>query len=348
MRKIKYVPILKLRDGEIKALKNLTETQAKAIIPVFEIVDLDENISDMLEKLIITGLSEVYVDTSVIDDDDKNILIELLKLSSGKEFLIYPVLYFDDLPSVANETLKHTKRLLYKIFVPDDEVYGPVYSDIFRELFSWISGKDISVDIMFDLGEIRNAQQASIQLKELRNVVSKYIKNNKSKFDRIIVSSTSFPRDLSSLAAGESMKVDRHDINLFKAIYKDHGFLDIKDLLIYSDYGVTKFTDSEIDFSQLKYGPLPKGKYTTKDKYWIIKGKKNRITKQWIKNYYDIAREIFNSNDYYGENFSFGDLDIKRKAFKETGPGNHTSWVIIAANHHIAVLVDELSTIYDS
>jgi hypothetical protein len=60
-----------------------------------------------------------------------------------------------------------------------------------------------------------------------------------------------------------------------------------------------------------------------------------------------MAKEVFNADYYFGDEFSFGDLDIKERAFNlnKKGPGSSTNWVTIEANHHIAVVVEQLSKI---
>ena len=109
--------------------------------------------------------------------------------------------------------------------------------------------------------------------------------------------------------------------------------------LSYADYGVTKFTDHELDFSKMKNGILPKIKYTTFDSYIVLKGKKS------VRTYTDMSKEIIESDYYLGKDFSFGDLDIYKRGTKQSGPGNNTQWVTINANHHISVVLEQLSNL---
>jgi len=184
---------------------------------------------------------------------------------------------------------------------------------------------------------------------ELKNVLNTYIKDAEI-FQKSIIAVTSFPENLSQLSAGESVLFDRLDIVIFKKIMQHRGLESIKNHLYFSDYGVSKFTETEIDFSKLRYGIMPKAKYTTSEKYWVLKGAKNHLTKKWIKDHKAIALEILNSPYYYREDFSFGDLEIMERAnsLNGKGPGNNTNWVTIDTNHHIAVVIEELSKIYGS
>ncbi|MMZ66203.1 hypothetical protein D1872_286780 [compost metagenome] len=73
------------------------------------------------------------------------------------------------------------------------------------------------------------------------------------------------------------------------------------------------------------------------------KGQKDTKTKKFIRSSKDIANYIFSSPNFYGQTFSFGDADIKERALGNKGPGNSKDWVTIAANHHIVVVLSELS-----
>lgn len=97
----------------------------------------------------------------------------------------------------------------------------------------------------------------------------------------------------------------------------------------------------------MKYGVLPKARYTLDDHYWVLKGAKDREKNRWIRGAKTLAEDIYKSPHFYGDSFSFGDLDIKERALtlNNKGPGNSTNWVTISANHHIAVVLKQLSTI---
>jgi hypothetical protein len=338
-----YVPILKWKQGEKAALRNLNEEHKNQVVPLLEVIDADEPTKIIDERNTYFPNHPVYIDTHYIDGEDGAFLISLIEQSSK---ITYPVLYPDDFPSFADNMFQLTDRVLVRIPVPE-EVDGESYEEIFQSINSWSKDKDIIIDIMLDLYLIEKRSEASIKLLELKNVIRTYILDNDN-FSDIIIASTSFPENLSSMTSGEDLYIDRYEINVFEKIILFADFKKIKDRFIFSDYGVTRFTDTEIDFSKLKYGVLPKARYTLRDKYWVLKGKKDTKTRQWVRSQAQIARDIYKSPQYYGENFSFGDLDIKERALGIKGPGNNKDWVTIASNHHIAVVMEELSTLLDS
>lgn len=341
-----YVPILKLKKGETEALRNLSELQKSSITPMFELVD-EEEFRSNLEVIESLGFSDVYVDTKYIDDGDRSYLQELVDNNWEGNINIIPVLYYDDFPEIADYVYEKSNNILFKVPIPEDIIDGPVYSVMFERVSNWIDGQNKNINLMLDLNVIEDKKQANVMYNDVKSVLNNYVISN-DHFNTVILAMTSFPDDLSELPSGESWMIERLDIKIYKAAYNNPEFTSIVNKLKYSDYGVTRFTDSEIDFSKLRYGILPKAKYTTANYYWILKGKKDRETREFIISHSDIAKEIYQSTYYYGENFSFGDQDIMKRALEEKGRGNSTNWVTIAANHHIAVVVDELSTIRGS
>ena len=102
----------------------------------------------------------------------------------------------------------------------------------------------------------------------------------------------------------------------------------------------TTVYQSEIDFRLLRYGVLPKIRYTANDRYIVWKGSRNPQI-----NYHQLSIQVINSGYYYGAQFSFGDQNIDRVAQGNTGVGNNTNWVTYACNHHLAVVLQQISMI---
>lgn len=341
-----YVPILKWKKGEQVALTNLRNDQKSTIIPLIELVENDEP-STVIESISDCYEYPVFVDTQYVDDD-RTYLKSLIRESQVHNVKVYPVLYFEDFPELAEELYDSVDRIAVKIPVPED-IDGESYSTILNGLLRWKRNKNIHLDVILDLHYIPDKKSANIVHSELKSLINDHLLHNEC-IQNIIVSLTSFPDDLSQIPSGGDIFVDRFDIKIFDKIIQNPVFSVLKDRLMYSDYGVTRFTASEIDFSRLRHGVLPKARYTIPEKYWVLKGKKDQQTKKLSVNHQTLAKKIFASDDYYGETFSFGDKEIKEIGTEADGrgPGGNTAWVTIATNHHISVLIEELSKYYES
>ncbi|TYP56813.1 beta family protein [Thermosediminibacter litoriperuensis] len=339
-----YVPVLKWKKGEQEALKNLTSDQKTKIIPLIEITDYQDPIS-ILKSLHSCYANPIFIDTIIAAEDDRDFLLSIVRESKENNQQVFPVFYFDDFPEVIKPFIEYVEHIGIRVPIPED-IEGPSYEELFKTIKEFKDNNNILIDIILDLNVITDRKEANRQLSEVKNVIQNFLLN-RSFYNSIIISSTSLPESISSVPAGGQASFLRYDIMLFKRIYEFPMFDGIKNKLIYSDYGVTKFTDTEIDFSRIKY-ILPKIKYTTYNEYLVLKGQKDNRTKETIKGYVDLSKEILSSKYYFGENFSFGDLEIKERAYglNGKGPGSNTNWVTIAANHHIAVVVEQLSKFF--
>lgn len=342
----RYTPILKWKAGEQKALRNLTEDQKNRIIPLVEFYDQPEPTTVINDLKSCFG-NPVYIDTIDVDQGDRESLVLLLEAANQHGLAVYPVLYFTDFSDVADRMRDLASRILVRIPVPED-IEGPDHATIFSRLVEWHKkdiNREVTLDIILDLNVISNRHHANLLYAQLRDVLHEHVAANNI-WQRVILAMTSFPDNISPISAGESAFFDRFDITVFKKVYGNSQ--PIQHLLMFADYGVTRFTDTELDFSKMRYGPLPKARYTTADYYWVLKGEKDRRNNIWIKDHRAIAQEIHSSTHYYGEDFSFGDLEIKERALGLKGPGNNTDWVAINANHHIVVVLEELASFFGS
>lgn len=336
-----YVPILKWKKGEQEALKNLTAQERSKIIPLLEIVDYQEP-DTIFENVTNSFDGPVYIDTAIAGEDDRDYLILILDEFNKGEKTAYPVLYFNDFDESEDFITSIVDRLAVRISLPED-IDGEGYKSIFQRIKDFYTKHNTLFDIILDLDIISEKADANKQFREVKDVLNQYLLNQKF-YNSIIISSTSFPKNISSIPAGENASYIRYDIKLFLKLLEYPQYEKLK--LIFSDYGVTKFTETDLDFSKMKHRPLPKVKYTTNDNYIVLKGARNTSTRAMIRDYSSMAKEVVSSSYYFGNDFSFGDNYLYEKANKLTkGPGGPANWVTAVANHHIAVVVAQLSKI---
>lgn len=338
----KYIPILKWKKGEKIALQQLSDEVKKSIIPVIELTDMVEPIDFIVDLKEYYNLP-IYLDTEIAAEDDIDYFISILDEAEKNNIIIYPVLNCNIIETI--NVTNFPNRLSIKIGVPED-IEGPSYSYIFKSIQDLFKNNpNLKIDILLNLGSITKSNDANNQFRDLKNIITDYF-IGKNYYNSIIICSTSFPEDLANVDAGEKISYKRFDYAIFKKISTD--FFALNSYLKYSDYGVTKFTDSDIDFRIMKYGVLPKLKYTCEDKYILWKGKRKKLSKELEISYFDLAKDLINSPYYYGKSFSYGDTEVyeRYEKAKKQGTkkcGNGTTWVTISANHHICAVVEQLS-----
>lgn len=332
---VKYVPILKWKAGEKDSIRHLSQKNLNDIFPIIELVDsINEN--NLLKEIYDTGLKSALIDNSYSEEETFKFYDNLI--NSKSDLNLIPVFYIDDL---YNEQfiLNHYNEISIRLEIPQPINSNINYQDLFKKI---LKKSDTKIDLILDLIFIEDVQAATLKSIALNQTLLQ-LENYYQYINKIIISSTSFPKDLSNLGAGEEKKYPRYELSVFNKIHDIPQCNNLKDKLIYSDYGVNKFTDTEVDFSKFQYGILPKVKYSTEDFYYVQKGKKDRIKNTYTISTFDMCDKIINSDFFYGKDFSYGDNEIYKKATEKKGPGGNKDWVTISTIHHIAAILKQLS-----
>lgn len=332
---INYYPILKWKKGEQGALKNLN-ISSKNFFPILEVVE-ECSADDFFLSLSNCYSSPVYFDVNRLDSD---CLTDFIECSHKNNISAFPVLYIDTL--FQNPSLELPQTFAVKIPTPVD-FEGPSFEEIIDFLSQY---NNHTINLILDGGEVLTSRDSN-------NIYEAYyrsISNNLeklSKFENIIVCLTSFPIQL-TIESGEDISFKRYDILIFKKLLDTFKTSSLAKKIHYSDYGVTKFTGSEWDFSKMRYGVLPKVKYTTNTHYIVKKGERNHRYQTYTRSYIDICKELVQSSYFFSAEFSYGDKCIYDKATSISAtPGNSQQWVTYCANHHLAVLMEQLSSLGD-
>jgi hypothetical protein len=332
---IKYVPVLKWKTGEKDAIKKLDKSQLEEIFPVIELVDsIDTN--SLLNEIREIGLNHAFIDTSHYDETDFKFYKDL---AADNNLYIIPVFYIDDLFNNISSVANQFDEICIRLAIPE-----PLDSLSYTELFKKIFKKEINlkIDLILDLIFVQDMESASLKYVALNQILSQLEKYHNN-INKVIISSTSFPENLNSLEAGGEQSYKRYEFIIFNKLLENPNCKNLISKLIYSDYGVNKFTDTEMDFSRLQYGVLPKIKYTLDNSYYVQKGEKDRIRNVYTVSVFDMCDKIVKSKFFYGQNFSYGDNQIYTKSIDKRGPGGNKDWVTISTVHHIAVILKQIS-----
>lgn len=336
----KYYPVVKWKKGERVALQNLTELQQNSIAAIIEIVDAitpDDFLNDL------TGITcPVYIDTEYVEPNDTRYMFKIASRAKEKGLAVYPIFSYANILQ-GNIDASLFKKCLFRVPVIKS-IEGPSSDDIFAQIDK--ANKN-EYGIIIDLGPTVKQEYIDLQCASLQKFLHDHQSFLTKAFNTIICTS-SFPEDISDISAGQERRYRRFDFAIFSSIMSDMKESSLINKLAYSDYGVSKFTDTDIDFSKMRYGILPKVKYTTLSEYIVLKGEKDYRTGIMTVSYKDLANRIISLPEYFGKDFSYGDERIYIIASGGKGTGNATNWVTYCANHHIAVLVQQISNLVDS
>lgn len=341
--KFTYHPILKWKEGERSALKQIT-TPNQSFIPVFEFVEDQSSIdpAEFFKKTLTCYNGAFYFDTIRIDDTEKNLLKALLNYAINHSISAYPMLYPEDIDTgLVTWVSQKVECFGFNIPIPESSTPN---DQIISKLVTL--SKPQKINLFLDAGNILTDRDANLITFACKDFINKE-ETKLTDFYKITFTACSIPKELSDVESGGTEYFIRYNIAVFSRLIKEYKNKPIIKKLSYADYGPVGA--SYIKFDPKKMRVLPKIKYTTFEYYIVLKGKKSWATSTMTKGYKELAQEVVNSEYYFGKDFSYGDNEIYKKANDpNAGIGNNCQWVGYNTNHHIAVLVAQLSTLGDA
>lgn len=344
MEKIIYMPILKAKKGEFLAYENLTQNIKEKVIPIFETKDFrystDKEVmeSQQIEKTLINHIKK-YCPINKLGIDLKNNIEHLKKLISINPNII-PTLELSMFQKFEEEFLKERKNVnsfILRIKLPfllEEEDNLLMLNRIFKSYSS-----KCNIFLLLDLEEIIDEKHRRGLVLDFKNIIT-FIKECKPDI-KVIISSSSLPKNMDCVENGKFKKVNKLELKLFqkiKEVYKDL-------YLIYSDYGISQNVDF-LDF--FPKNTLAKIRYTLEDEYLLLKGRnENAKTKVTKIGYKELLKTLITSKDFMGTEFSDGDKKMATLLYDEKKKGSHGDIIEYGTNHHITVILKQLSQYYE-
>lgn len=338
---MKYVPFLKVKKGELAALKNLTESVLSEIKPYHLFLN-DSNpdrAGEYLESLI-KPLVAVYknrknsffVDFSIFTDYQSIHMYELLR-NHGLDFTV--VAENLNLPPDAAEYLRDAKLfgngLALKLVASNDYNFDVLNKRI-SAICSYFNIQSDDLDLIIDFGYVTpgNLGLFTSRFEKIQSAIENF--NN---FRQVIILSGSFPKDMTGIAIDTIHELPLFELTIYQALFD----LSSRELL-YGDYGNIH---PVLSTEAARFSGSCTIKYTTSRAYKIYRGTKPDMVAQGTRQYVEKCQLIVAADDYDGPAFSFGDKEIQMYAEgKRKGNGSSTTWITNTLNHHITKLVSEL------
>lgn len=344
MKEVIYAPILKAKEGEFAAYGNLTQNDKKITFPIFETKPFlystlkETTESQKIEETLIKHIKK-YCSNSKIGIDLKNNMQFLREIRTFNSDVI-PILELKRFIEFEDKILKTKEnissfiiRIKFPFLLEEAEDFLTL-----KEVFKNYSTL-YDINLLLDFEEIIEEHQRRNSISDFKKIII-FIKEND--FDtKIIISSSSLPKNLDCVEAGKSKRVDKLELNFFKKIkeaYKGMKF-------IYSDYGISKNVDYVGFFPK---NSLAKIRYTLEEQYLLFKGRNESIkTKATKIGYKELLKTLIDSKDFMGIDFSDGDKKMSTLFHDEKKKGRHGDVIEYGTNHHITVILRQLSQYYE-
>lgn len=359
-----YVPIIRWRSAEIKALKNLYPEDRDGITPLFEFIMpppntdkddykkiLEDSKSKFLRKLPniaqdiakCWGQNAAFVDVHLLDGDIRASAFEQILSSTGDlDLFSIPVVYI--IPVVGTQSDAETRSVAVKfakinkrgLCIRIDESHFD-NKDLFQEIESFVksNGLDFStIDILVDLKIIDENMAIKSVIEKLSNIP--HIMQWRS----LILTGGSFPKDLSNLEKHSHSPINRFDWNLWKVLSKENK---IERCPIFSDYTIQH---------PIYYGYVLRAnisasiRYTSDETWEILRGEGLKNEKGAGYRQYPAQAQLLSEQSFFkGSTFSFGDAYIVEKAKPGKTTGSPQTWLTAGINHHLTLVVRQISSL---
>ena len=288
------------------------------------------------------GNTPVFVDVHLLDGDIRASSFEqILTSSNDLDIFSIPVIYIIPVTSTEADMETRTVAVNYAkssghglcLRVDKTHLEDKDLATHIREFMS-TNGLDVAdTDLLVDL-QIVDADTSAT------DIIEKLVRlPDLKKWRSFIVTGGAFPRDLTELEVFGTHPLPRLDWSLWNELQND-------DRLVrkptYSDYTVQH---------PVFYGYIPGAsvsasvRYTDDGQWQIFRGQAlgyiNKKTGQkgpGHQQYLGHARTLVAQDFYKGEDFSFGDAEIKKMADESNQKtGNPQKWLSIGINHHLTL-----------
>ena len=359
LRNLIYLPQLKWKAGELRALASTPPGLAERMVPLFKIVPgggfdpIEQRTLSTAENIRLFGrrLSQVWgrrlalVDAALIDDDRRSAdaenhpLTELLERARLEGANAAPVAMLGASVRYARAVNRfcasHEKRVLcLRVTLCDlDDIMS--LKDL-RDVVHAFGAEPGRTILLIDGGPIHVEDSAAFS-HLLAGHLARLAPVNV--WSKVFWSSTTFP-DKPKLKAGELGRYTRGDWALYQTMLASRR--EFSTLPLYSDYAL----EFPGDYMPIKVSPTAHFRYSTEWDYLIFKGSTTRKPNGY-KAIFPVAGRLVASDDFKGREFSEGDAYIALLLNDGAKTGNASMWRWASTDHHFRLVHAALSAAFE-
>lgn len=341
-----YYPLLKNNNNEMKALRNLKVSSRRSLIPIIEskkikpenlgnwesrFNTLGKYLGERLENIKFiydfnTALEDLGSDEEIINEKNQNLVAYCIEKMKDEKLEFIPCFQHDSpewiINSILNESFKEVAiRIRCHDFKEslDSLVMMKLSEDIKK------AQSDVSFTVILDF------YNQPVTSKRVQHAINEF---NNIQNSRIVYVATSCPEDASGTAAHAiSLVCSRDELNMFLELKK------LNSDLLFGDY-TTRLKGKIIDGFNNDNSYI-KIFYSSESDYYVVKSK--MMKNEGEESFYQVCLELVDQDFYPGEDFSYGDKEIKKCATQKIAISGHQTPIAIGVNHHIETTINQIS-----
>lgn len=345
----RYVPILKGRQGEFDALRDVQESTRQAMVPLIEVVPRSEDPTIDEVNRACTNTAEQLADgytghPLMLDAGLFDLSVEhtgqtavgvLAAWARSVGLDAQPVVRLSD-PSAAHRDAGRAHQadgrgLTIRLTGDDIDEDAEDVDAALEALLQAASAGRQDVDLLLDLGAI----EGDIAVRGGASLVRALLRglDRVEAWRSVTVAAGAFPVDLSQFTADTVGERPRYDAQLFDSVRSKKLPRDVD----FGDYAIAH----PAPISGGRYLPAPQLRYTTAEHWLVLKGRRN--VPEGNAQFQRICERIAQRPDFVGARL--GRADARIAAGSPQGTGNATTWRAIGTTHHLDYVTARLTTL---
>ncbi len=345
-----YVPLLKAKAGEMRALEDLADENRDAITPLLDVVPIPwDFVEDRPAKAVEQHLATLVPQTQRSWGTERPFFVDLANIEDesligGRAPLLYVMEGYRAIGAQAIPVTGPGRTTAYQTAITESVladqrgvcVRVPVEGlgrpqrlrDTLVALLADLGMTAADADLILDFEAIRPSQVSLIvsQAAILFDSVSEIA------WRSLTFAAGSFPESLERVGSDSVELIARSDWAAWQSLVLE-GETDLPRFPAFGDYGIAGVEFSEIDPRIMQMSANVR--YTAEEAWVVLKG---RSVRKGFDQFHRLCADLVRRPDFRGEGFSAGDRYIARCARREVGPGNATTWRQMGTNHHLTLV----------
>lgn len=355
-----YVPVLKAKMGEFRALSHLPAQIRAKLTPFFDVPRPESNRRSSFDEYLMKKAVYIHKNwgiagTLFVDYFDLELA---LRTSSGQHYVQFSFDGFrnrgvqaipvtgldrdDDYNIAVAQTISTDKRgVAIRLQKEDIEAPSLTQADV-RDLLTDLNVKEKDVHLVLDFRKLhRNdlTQKVDDAIEFLTNF------GDVKKWKTLSIAASGFPEHMGEVQKHSSQLIPRTELDLWEQVLTKAKKKNLTRFPAFSDYGICH--PDILDFD-LTMNPSANIRYTLLRNWLIVKGaglkkKINGRTSRDYGQFFELAKQLRSNRNYCGQEYSYGDWYIYNCRGWAKGPGNLPKWREVGTNHHLTLVAEQIA-----
>jgi hypothetical protein len=343
-----YVAVLKGKPGELTACRAASAAVLAGSRVVFEIVPkygAERDLTDFVNRMAkgaaplwpagaIPAIDMGYMDQSQRINGTGVVLWAAQQLLNDNVRSI-PVMRHDDPAPVLADIASAVKLIgggvCLRLGSSDDDPSSDIGSGLIPAAMKAVGVAPPDTDLLIDMWTITSKLDRDRAVPSAVAALQWAAANGP--FRTVTLVSGAFPDSISNFDKDQATTVFRWDADFYREVVHKKPAL-VPD---FGDYGPA----SPAIPPDKSRAPLPNLRYTDEDEWQVYRESKKRPGNE---SFYTLCGRVVKTKYWRGAGYSWGDREIERCSRSQPGPGTATEWRAYGTSHHLARVVDRLST----